>query len=463
MMAECTGCPKVIACRHNMIAQVHAVLDKHLPRDATEAKAALREMWHVGSDGRLRDWAAIDAIADGYGEALNADLDHDQTLADHLTRMRNMRDMMSSQTGPECAALGCLTKGWRQLIKVECDMTNSGALQMLTDIQAAMRAGIRKVWLSRNDTRAKWAQLNKHTIWKRRDEALEQLVRRYKQRGRDIPDGLQQHVRNMRRSRLAKWVARQERQQRCLTEYFAAEPRTEEEQQHKRRHDAVINVARLTRRRTENRTQLVLTGNLNSSTDGSPGKCLAFSRHIPAHTPTGAPNINGKTAMAKRGVSGNASPLLHTSAPKCMAQMRIAPSSSGLGIAKMQDGAMRKKRRGRPAARADRDTAKRLRTHTHQADASCTGKRKALEKAKPQAHSSSGVMKRKHEARGRQSCKSGQKRKSAAGTEHMQSVAHAHCHGSSTNCDTHSAGSSMRVGHEAAVDVLSTTTMRPVD
>ena len=51
--------------------------------------------------------------------------------------MKYMRQVMHSQAGPESAALGCLSKGWRRLLKMEGDMRAGDALQLLTDVQTA--------------------------------------------------------------------------------------------------------------------------------------------------------------------------------------------------------------------------------------------------------------------------------------------------------------------------------------
>ena len=319
MMAECTGCPKVIASRRCMVANVHAVLEEHLPRDAVEAKEALRQMWSVDSAGRLCDWAAIGALEDGYGDAVNAELGHDAILADHLERMRSMRSMMRAQTGPDCAAVGCLSKGWRRLIKIECDMKGGAVLQMLTSMQAAMRGGIRQVWLHRSNARARWAYDNKLTTWQRRDAALEALLRRYKQRDRDVPDGLRMDVLNMKGKRLRKWIALQENQQRCMTEVFTARPKTEADRQRKRRHDSRVTVARLTRQPTARRTQLVLAGTAGAAADGMEAQ-LAFSRHTPAHALAGGRLQHVEPASAKR-QDPCASAHQRNLAPRCLAQV----------------------------------------------------------------------------------------------------------------------------------------------
>ena len=72
-----------------------------------------------------------------------------------------------------------------------------------------------------------------------------------------------------------------------------------------------------------------------------------------------------------------------------------------------------------------------------------------------------GGAKRKHNStQGKQRANGGMKRKSTAGFVQMLSAIPAHCHSSSANCDTHSAGGSMRVGDATSIEVLRMTVMQ---
>ena len=134
--------------------------------------------------------------------------------------MRSMRQVMRTQSEPENAALGCLTKGWRRLLRMEGEMKADEALQLLADLQTAMRRGIRDVWLSRNKERHKLMVANRQTVWHRRDATLEKLLQRYRRRGEEAPDGMERHVRNLKGNALRRWLAWHERDQHCVTEYF---------------------------------------------------------------------------------------------------------------------------------------------------------------------------------------------------------------------------------------------------
>ena len=169
MMAECTACPAVIACRKRMVSAVHTALDECLPREEVAIKEAMREMWAVDAEGKLRDWAAVEALEDGYAEAVAAGTQSEQVLEEHLNLMQNLRTLMRTQGGVECAAMGCLSKGWRRLIKMESGMKASGVLLMLRRVQDSIRAGVREVWLQRNKARRDWLKAHKLTVWQRRE------------------------------------------------------------------------------------------------------------------------------------------------------------------------------------------------------------------------------------------------------------------------------------------------------
>ena len=270
------------------------------------------------------------------------------------------------------------------------------------------------------------------------------------------------YVLNMKGKKLAKWIALQENQQRCLTEYFTARPKTEADRQRKRRHDNRVTLARLTRQPTARRTQLVLAGTAGAAADGMEAQ-LAFSRHIPAHALAGGRLQQVEPASAKR-QDPCASAHQRNLAPRCLAQTHIKLTGTGLALDKTRHSQVLRKRRRTTQAGAQRSAEKRLRTLTHAADGSCTGKRRRPDKVVHHPHVPPGGEKRKHgNQQGRQSATGKAKRKSATGFTQMLSATQARCDSSSTHGDAHSEGGSMRIGSATAVEILSTTVMRPVD
>ena len=96
---------------------------------------AMREMWAVDAEGKLRDWMAVSTFEDEYAEAVAAGTQQAQAYADNLSLMRNLSALLTTQGNVECAAVGCLSKGWRRLIKMESGMKASEALLMLRQVQ----------------------------------------------------------------------------------------------------------------------------------------------------------------------------------------------------------------------------------------------------------------------------------------------------------------------------------------
>ena len=208
-------------------------------------------------------------------------------------------------------------------------MTTGATLQLLTDVQKDVRGGIRQVWLHRSDARARWAKANKLTMWHRRDAALDRLIKRYQQRGKAVPDGLRQHVHNMRGKHLRKWVVQQERQQRCVTEFFSRNPRTAEQQDNKKRQDVRITAAKLAAPPAVKKMQMALVGQALSGTDDGSAALLAYSRHIPAHT------LQARSRTTAKADAGCTKPPAtqqrkHNSAPRHLAQMQLTLTHTGL-------------------------------------------------------------------------------------------------------------------------------------
>ena len=71
MIAECVGCPQVIACREKMVEGVQAALRAGLPA-GSDVMLALREMWKVDGEGRLLSWPEVDSTLAEYAVALQA-------------------------------------------------------------------------------------------------------------------------------------------------------------------------------------------------------------------------------------------------------------------------------------------------------------------------------------------------------------------------------------------------------
>ena len=450
MIAECTGCPKVVACREKMVRRVHAALSKHLAAD-TDAMLALKEMWKVDGEGKLRSWLAADDVDAAYTGALNCN--EDDELADHHARMCSLRQVMLQQTGLESAALGCMTKGWRRLVRMECDMRPGDALQLLTDVQVAMRLGIRDVWLCRNDARQKRLRALKQTIWHRRDAALTKLLERYRRRGEAAPDGTRRHVLNLKGKHLRRWLARQERDQRCVTEFFEHKPLTEElKERRKQRHRRITAMA-LGRQPCRSKTQTSLAGSLVAHSGDDTG-VLSFSRHVPAHTlPLAAPKA-----------ADNALP---TAARRRSTQLRLALTNQGLSAvtpAPVFTG--NKRRRGGAAAGCGNVLAK-------QRKQSCTAT--AL-RTRPRAEMApdlpagvvAATLKRKHgmakhgKVLPRLATQVGQKRKSASGFKPAHGTQLAHCSSSKSACVAQASGS-LQEGGKNAVELLFNTATRPLD
>lgn len=207
---------------------------------------------------------------------------------------------------------------------------------------------------------------------------------------------------------------------------------------------------------------MVLVGTAGAGAADQGAAHLAVSRHIPAHAPTGG-RVQQSTPARTQRQGQCASAHLHNSAPCRMAQTHIQLTGTGLHIIRTQQSTAQRKRYRTPHIGEQGSTEKRLRTLTHAADAACTGKRRRPGKVAQRPKLHPGGAKRKHSStHGKQRANGGLKRKSAAGMTQMLSATPAHCHGSSANCDAHSAGGSMRVGNATPVKVLRTTVMRPV-
>jgi len=450
MIADCVGCPKVIACREKMVKRVHAALGEHFAAD-TDAMLALKEMWKVDGEGKLRSWMAVDDVDDGYADALNCDAE--DNLTEHHTRMRNLRHVMHHQAGPESAALGCMSKGWRQLVRMECDLRPGDALQLLVDVQNAMRHGIRDVWLCRNDARQKRIRELKQTVWHRRDAALAKLLDRYRRKGEAAPDGLKRHVLNLKGKHLKKWIARQERDQRCLTEFFMHKPLTvDQQEQRKRRHRRITAVA-LSRRPAVSKLQTSLVGTLTGQTGGDSG-ALSFSRHLPAHA---------LQPVAPKTASNSAS----TAKQKRSTQLRLAFTNQSLTVVTPTPVLLgNKRRRGGAVAGCGTTLKKQRQQH---GTVTALRSRSRAEMAPDLPAGRSPTLKRKQgmakygKVLPRNASQSGQKRKSAHGFKPVHGAQLAHCSSSKSACVMHRAGGSLHVGGENAVELLFNTATRPLD
>ena len=463
MIAECTGCPQVMACREKMIGKVHAALAEHLTVNS-EVLLALQEMWKVDGDGRLRSWLAVGEADDDYANGLSAGTGGDANIyAAHIERMRCMQQVMCAQNSVESAALGCLGKGWRRLIKMEGELRAGKSLQLLTDLQVAMRRGVRDVWLCRNKERQKIIVANRQTIWHRRDATLEKLLQRYKRRGEDAPDGMVRHVLNLKGSKLRRWLTRHECDQHCVTEFFRREPMPDDLRMQRKLRHARITTAALSRPQVKSATQLLLVGNLATGEAGGTGT-LSFSRHIPAHA------LTGETAAGPVASSLHAPPGCGTKRPsarRTATQLRIAPADSGLTLAHPPPLLLGTKRR-RGSAAAGLSIASKKQRRPGDAAAALRPRKRAEMYTSALETAGKGNPKRKH---GRakhgtsplKQAAQGQKRKGMAGFKPLRDDQLAHCDSSNSTCVTHRAGGSLQVGGKNTAGLLGKTVMRPLD
>ena len=437
-----------------MVDGVHAALAKHLPL-GSDALLALREMWKVDATGRLCSWLELDELDAGYADALHAGEERD-TFTSHVDRMRSLRTVMLSQSSVECAALGCLSKGWRRLVKMECEMRAGPVLQLLADVQSAMRQGIRKVWLHRNKARHKWIVEHKQTIWHRRDAALDKLLQRYKQRGEDIPDGMRLHVLNMKGKRLRKWLVQHESDQRCVTEFFKRLPAPDALcAQRKRQHTRIKTAALLSR--TSNPTvQLSLVGSLQTA-DVTSSSTLTFSRHLPAHTLPGHSGSPRTLPQVRCGLKQRQAPC---SASRKMQQMQIAVTAHGRLIATPAPVLPGKKRRRGGAAAGEGDNKKQ---RTQGNIDPMLGARKRSEFRCTQSKPSMADKRKLDELQATAVAKGQAKRKSAAGFNTNHGAGMARCSSGDSSCDVHIAGGSLHAGGKNSAELLGNSTMRPLD
>ena len=455
MIAECTACVAVVDCRRKMVESMHTVLDKCLSRQAPDVAAALRNMWTVDDMGRLRCWEAMGLLGDGYTEALGNEEHGDPAVRDHVELMRDTRDVMLLQTGVDCAAVGCVSKGWRRLIKMETELSAGNTLRLLTELQTAMRKGIRQVWLQRNKARQDWVRANSKSLWQRRDAALDKLMSKYKQRGLKAPAGMAQHVKNLRGKHLRKWIARQEQQQRSITEFFNREAVSRERKvavAHRRARTAAVH-SRSSQKRF---TQSSLVG--CPPPQGAIGRnTLAFSQHLPAHALQNGPG-NPQAAGVRR--ARNANPTNHTLTDHPLQrklQLRISCTGGAMALAEPILRAGSKRRAHAPAD--GKRKSKLQRSSSFQPTLLRTRKRAACTLTSSSAASG---MKRKQEHTQRRHGASGQKRKAATGI--MQTHRNpAHCTGSESNSAGHRASGSVHVDGQNAAGTLQTSTMRPPD
>ena len=186
---------------------------------------------------------------------------------------------------------------------------------------------------------------------------------------------------------------------------------------------------------------------------------LTVTSHIPAHALVHCAD----TGAGRRGAEQSSKPRGKPAERKHV-QLKLTAGGGAVQMVRPQSVRCGKKRQRAGAVTCVDGTGKKLRTLLYEPAVGKVRKRGTQALLPPRGLGESGGTKRK----GRNKValcadRNRMKRKSAAGFQSMQAARLAHCQSGDTNCVTHSAGGSLRVGDANSKANLSKTTMRPVD
>ena len=335
---------------------------------------------------------------------------------------------------------------------METELSAGDTLQLLTALQTAMRKGIRQVWLHRNKARQDWVRANKKSLWQRRDAALKALLHRYQQRGVEAPDGMAQHVKNLRGKGLRKWIAKQEQHQRSITEFFHRAATSQVEKRAAVRRRATVAAAHGASS-PPCFTQLSLVG---CPPQGDAGQhTLAFSRHLPAHA---LQDDSGPLRAAGPLKKKNAKPAdrpLPSHGLQRKLQMKLTCSSGSLLLAAPPLCTGQKRRASAPPG--DERSGKLLRSSSFRPSLLRTRKRATCTTTPSPA---AAGLKRKHSKEKRKGAANRLKRKAASGSK---TTNRNQAHSTGSDLIEHRAAGSVQVDGKNAADTLQTSTMRMPD